>query len=213
MKLKQALTYDNIKKARRVYIPFDGEFQEVFSNPQDKGIWLIWGNSGSGKSSFVMQLVSELTKFYKVLYNSREEDPKDDDFYNRMEMFDIGQRKNKFQAVDDDYQSLMERLKQKASAKVVIIDSATYFFKGETGKPFEEYKKMRDTYPDKIFIITAHGGGSKPRSELEVSIMFDANMKVLVDAYAAFNKGRKYGRKNPYIIWGQKYTELMGSEN
>ena len=64
IKLKRALTYDDIKNTKRQYIPFTGEFQEVFSRPQDKGVWLIWGASGSGKSSFVMQLVAELAKYY-----------------------------------------------------------------------------------------------------------------------------------------------------
>ena len=83
IKLKRALTYDDIKNTKRQYIPFAGEFQEVFSRPQDKGVWLIWGTSGSGKSSFVMQLVAELAKYYKVLYNSLEEEPDDDDFFER----------------------------------------------------------------------------------------------------------------------------------
>ena len=38
IKLKQALTYDNIKNTKRYYIPFTGEFKEVFSTPQDKGV-------------------------------------------------------------------------------------------------------------------------------------------------------------------------------
>ncbi len=212
IKLKQPLTYENIKKARRTYIPLSGEFQEVFSNPQDKGVWLIWGSSGSGKSSFVMQLVAELVKHYKVLYNSKEEDPTDDEFFDRMEMFGVGNRRNNFQAAEDNINELMARLSKKASAKVVIIDSATYFFTGETGRPLEEYFRLTKAFPDKIFIITAHAKGEKPRTELETSIMFDARMKIFVDAYAATNKGRKYGRKNPYIIWEEKYEELMGAK-
>ena len=37
------------------------------------GVWLIWGKSGSGKSSFVMQLCKELCRHYKGIYNSLEE--------------------------------------------------------------------------------------------------------------------------------------------
>ena len=86
IKLKRALTYDDIKNTKRQYIPFTGEFQEVFSRPQDKGVWLIWGASGSGKSSFVMQLVAELAKYYKVLYNSLEEEPDDDEYGYQVEL-------------------------------------------------------------------------------------------------------------------------------
>ena len=103
IKLKQALTYDNIKNTKRHYIPFTGEFQEVFSTPQDKGGWLIWGASGSGKSSFVMQLVAEFARTYKVIYNSLEEEPDDDDFFLRMERCGIDSVRGNFHAVKDNY--------------------------------------------------------------------------------------------------------------
>lgn len=212
IKLKQALTYDNIKNTKRSYIPFTGEFQEVFSNPQDKGVWLIWGASGSGKSSFVMQLCAEFSKYYKVLYNSLEEDADDDDFFQRMERCGMERFKNNFNAVQDKYNELIKRLERKQSAKVVIIDSATYFFKGRTA--FQDYLRLvRQLFPKKIFIITAHARGNNPEDQLEFDIMHDANMKVRVDAYGAYNKGRKYGKKNPYIIWEEKYEELQGAKN
>lgn len=211
IKLNQALTYDNIKNVKRKYIPFSGAFQEVFSTPQDKGVWLIWGASGSGKSSFTMQLASELAKYYKVLYNSREEDPRDENFFNRMDLFGVKERSGKFHAIEDNFSQLMKRLSHKASAKVIIIDSATYFFRGHHS--FEDYLKLKKAYPNKLFIITAHARGERPRSELELSIMFDADMKIFVDAYGAYNKGRKYGRKNPYVIWEEKYEELQGFKN
>ena len=38
-----------------------------------KGVWFIWGSSGNGKTSFVMQLCKQLTRFGRVAYNSLEE--------------------------------------------------------------------------------------------------------------------------------------------
>lgn len=212
IKLKRALTYDDIKNTKRSYIPFTGEFREVFSTPQDKGVWLIWGASGSGKSSFVMQLCAEFAKHYKVLYNSLEEEPDDDDFFLRMERCGLEPLKQNFHAVKEDYHDLIRRLGRKQSAKVVVIDSATYFFKGRTA--FNDYIKLvRELFPKKIFIITAHARGNNPEDQLEFDIMHDANMKVRTDAYGAYNKGRKYGKKNPYIIWDEKYEELQGTQN
>lgn len=72
---------------------------------------------------------------------------------------------------------------------------------------------LKKAYPNKLFIITAHARGERPRSELGLSIMFNADMKIFVDAYGAYNKGRKYGRKNPYVIWEEKYEELQGFKN
>ena len=212
IKLKQALTYDNIKNTKRHYIPFTGEFQEVFSTPQDKGVWLIWGASGSGKSSFVMQLVAEFARTYKVIYNSLEEEPDDDDFFLRMERCGIDSVRGNFHAVKDNYDELVQRLRKKQSAKVVVIDSATYFFKGRNA--FQDHLTLvRKLFPKKIFIITAHARGNNPEDQLEFDIMHDANMKVRTDAYGAYNKGRKYGRKNPYVIWEERYEELQGYQN
>jgi len=169
----------------------------VFSTPQDKGVWLIWGASGSGKSSFVMQLVAEFARTYKVIYNSLEEEPDDDDFFLRMERCGIDSVRGNFHAVKDNYDELVQRLRKKQSAKVVVIDSATYFFKGRNA--FQDYLTLvRKLFPKKIFII---------------DIMHDANMKVRTDAYGAYNKGRKYGRKNPYVIWEERYEELQGHQN
>ena len=39
---------------------FEGDFYDAFGNPETTGVWFIWGNSGNGKSSFVMQLAKEL---------------------------------------------------------------------------------------------------------------------------------------------------------
>ena len=34
--------------------PFKGEWYDAFGEPERKGVWLVWGNSGNGKqpSSF-----------------------------------------------------------------------------------------------------------------------------------------------------------------
>ena len=117
-----------------------------------------------------------------------------------------------FHAVKDNYDELVQRLRKKQSAKVVVIDSATYFFKGRNA--FQDYLTLvRKLFPKKIFIITAHARGNNPEDQLEFDIMHDANMKVRTDAYGAYNKGRKYGRKNPYVIWEERYEELQGYQN
>ena len=50
-----------------------GAWADAFGEPERIGVWFIWGNSGNGKSSFVMQLCKELAKFGRVAYDSLEE--------------------------------------------------------------------------------------------------------------------------------------------
>ena len=54
-------------------LPFEGKWHDAFSTPERRGVWLIWGNTGNGKTSFVMQLCKELCRFGRVAYDSLEE--------------------------------------------------------------------------------------------------------------------------------------------
>ena len=40
--------------------PFEGKWRDAFDNPERKGVWLIWGNSSNGKTSFAMKLCKYL---------------------------------------------------------------------------------------------------------------------------------------------------------
>ena len=61
-----------MRKNREVYA-FEGALQEAFGQPEQNGVWFIWGRSGNGKTSFVLQLCKELTRYGKVAYDSLEE--------------------------------------------------------------------------------------------------------------------------------------------
>lgn len=54
--------------------PFDGEWEKAFGHPDRTGVWIIWGQSGNGKSSFVMKLIKKLCQYCnKVALDSLEE--------------------------------------------------------------------------------------------------------------------------------------------
>ena len=65
--MKKALTVANILNQKVERIEFDGEWYQAFKQPQNKGVWFIWGSSGGGKSYFVMQLAKELAKSRSAL--------------------------------------------------------------------------------------------------------------------------------------------------
>lgn len=50
-------------------LPFEGEWYDAFGTPESRGVWIVWGKSGSGKTSFVMKLCKELCKYGRVVYN------------------------------------------------------------------------------------------------------------------------------------------------
>lgn len=209
MALKRALTVQNVLDQRISTIPFKGKFYDVFGNPQDKGRWIVVGNSGSGKSSFMMQLAKEFARTQPTLYNFLEEDLDDENVQDRLKLFQMHDVSKNFKMISEGIEELEERLEKRGSAKVVIIDSAIYFFRGF---PFDKYLEFTRKFPDKLFIFTAHGKGTQPRTEFEGSIYFDATQKVNVNGYLAVNKGRKYGpSSNTYVVWQLGYDRLHGS--
>ncbi|WP_051289311.1 nSTAND3 domain-containing NTPase [Chryseobacterium daeguense] len=207
--MKQAVSIHRLRQIKIDRLNLSFHFEQAFAQPQNRGVWFVWGNSASGKSSFIMQLAKELAREFKVHYNSLEEDYDDASFIERTELFMMDHVADKFSVQNDSFDELIERLDKKGSAKVVIIDSATYFFSN-----FKQYLELKNKYKEKIFIITGHAQGANPRSELEKDIMFDAYMKIRIDAFGAYCKGRSIGANGgKFIIWKEKYEELNGTQN
>lgn len=211
MKLKRALTVSNVLATKVERITFTGRFYDVFGHPQKKGRWFVFGQSSSGKSSFVMQLTKEFATTEKTLLVSKEEDLDDDNLKDRLNMFHMQDVRNNFQMCEDNLEELDKRLEMRNSAQVVIIDSAMYLFMGYT---FQDYWNFTRKHRNKTLVFIGHASGQLPKTDFEVRIMYDATQKILVNGYVATNKGRKFGPGNPqYIVWQKGYEDLHGITN
>ncbi|OUD28814.1 ATP-binding protein [Flavobacterium psychrophilum] len=206
--LPKALTVANIINQVVKRIHFTGIWFDAFKEPQDKGVWFIWGGSGSGKSTFILMLCKVLAELgFKVFLNLLEEETDDTDFIDRVNLLEMNDVEGNFLARTYDYNDLVSYLKRKNSAKVVVIDSATYFFES-----FDQYKQFKRMFKDKIIIITGHANGKNPKHALEDSIMYDAKMKIFVNGYLALCKGRTIGPNGGrFIIWQSGYDKANGS--
>lgn len=214
MALRKVLSVTDVTSTKAKHIRFTGEFFDVFGNPQNRGRWFVWGESGSGKSSFIFQLLKEFARTEKTLLVTNEEERSDEAFQDRFNLFNMHDVKDNLQIIDkESLEDLSERLKRRNSPRVVIIDSVPYMFiyKGLT---LQHYFDFVDGFPDKLIVFIAHADGKKPASEFEKRVMYDATQKVFVSGYVATNKGRKFG---PYskqlIIWKKGYEDLMGAKN
>lgn len=203
----QFLTVANIENQKIERIQFSGEFYEAFRKPQNKGMWFVWGTSGSGKSTFLMMLAKEFAKTEKVLYNLLEEDTNDSDFIERVGLCQMNEVEGNFYAQQYNFEQLCYKLDQRNSPKVVFIDSMTYLT-----KDINKYFELKQKYPDKIFVISGHAEGKNPRTEFEKSIMYDAKMKIFVTGYLAVCKGRTIGPNGGrFIVWQEGYEKLRGA--
>ncbi len=205
--IAKVLTVANIVNQAVKRIHFKGEWFQAFKEPQDKGVWFIWGTSGSGKSTFLMKLCKALALLeYKVFMNLCEEETDDSDFIDRVNMQDMQDVADKFFAKTYSYDETVLYLQKRDSPKVVVIDSATYFFES-----FEQYQAFKKMFRNKIIIITGHANGKNPKFALEDSIMYDAKMKIYTNGYLALCKGRTIGPNGGrFIIWQSGYDKANG---
>ena len=196
---------------------FDGKWLASFGNVPDYGVWFVYGGSGSGKTSFIMQLAKYLTSFGNVFFNSLEMSfirknkklIKPADFkiaWDRVNMSDV---EGKINADTEQLDKLRVRLSAKRSPQIVIIDSLQYIRLSNTGRraQFGELVDFFNQFHDKLFIISGHADGKEPRKGIGVDMMFHASVKVYVDGYKAFIRSRFPVDENwtsePFVIWEQ----------
>lgn len=208
LKLKNVLTVANIQNQKIERIPFSESWLDAFGNPQDRGVWFIWGGSGSGKSTFVMKLAKTLAEEYKTHYNLLEEETDDSDYIDRTLLCGMNEVQDNFHTSNYTYIELLAFLNKRNPPKVVVIDSITYMT-----KDFEQYMELKTLCNKKqiILILIGHAEGKNPRTEFEKSIMYDAKMKVFVTGYLAICKGRTIGKNGGrFIVWQEGYDKLNG---
>jgi len=183
---------------------FDGEFAASFGTPELKGAWFVWGNSGNGKTSFVLQLCKYLTKFGRVAYNSMEEGDSES-FKIACQRERMEEAKRKFILLDKEpIAELKERLRKRKAPQVVVIDSIQY-----SQMSYSEYTELLNEFGNTLFLIISHSEGKEPEGKIAKKIRFDAFIKIRVEGFVAFVKSR-YGGDKPYTIWDEGAEKYHG---
>ena len=193
---KRAISVHQLLNQNFKVLDFEGEWRESLGQPELTGTWLIWGNSGNGKTRFALQLAKYLTTFGKKLaFNSMEEGAS---VSMRRAFAECGMQEVSRRIIlldNEPIPELIERLSKRKSPDVVIIDSVQY-----SGLTYADYKKLRDRFRSKLFILISHAEGKHPEGRVARSIRFDAYIKIWVEGYKAYPMSR-YGGGEPYTIW------------
>lgn len=177
--------------------PFEGEWEKAFGHPDRTGTWIIWDNSGNGKSSFVMQLAKYLCRFAKVAYDSLEEST-GLSLKNSLVRHKMEEVNRRFVILDrESMEELSERLSKRRSPEIVIIDSFQY-----SGLTYATYKAMKEKHANKLLIFISHAEGMNPEGRAAKKVAYDADVKIFVQGFRAMCKGRFITAPgNYYTIW------------
>ena len=93
----------------------------------------------------------------------------------------------------------------KKSARIVVIDSFQY-----TLMSYRDYLAFKQQFPDKLIIFISHADGKNPAGRSAKSVMYDASLKIYIEGYRAFSKGRYIGEKGYFDIWPERALKYWG---
>ncbi|MDT8412676.1 MAG: AAA family ATPase [Vicingaceae bacterium] len=195
IKLQKAYSIRDIETKKFQSIRLADDFQKLIGKPELCGSWIIFGDSGNGKTRFALELAKSLARFKKVAYNSLEEGISLS-LSKAIKEINFSKVQGNFQLLQQEsIQQLEERLKRQRSPQVVIIDSLQF-----SGLDKLSYKALTKRYAKKLFIFISHAEGKLPQGSTAKAVRYDSNVKVFVKGYKAFAVSR-YGGGTPYIIW------------
>lgn len=193
--IKRAISVSELMTTNHKVMQFEGDWLDSLGEPELTGSWLIWGNSGNGKTRFALQLCKYLTKFGRVAYDSLEEGASKS-MQSAFIDLDMEEVKRRIILLDrEPISELIPRLEKRNSPDIIAIDSIQY-----SGLNAASYKQLVNRFRNKLFILISHADGKNPAGRVATSIRFDAMIKIRVEGYRAFPVSR-YGGGEPYTIW------------
>ncbi|MFK7060921.1 AAA family ATPase [Flavobacterium oreochromis] len=166
--------------------------------------WFVFGDSGQGKTSYVLAIVKELTKKYKVHYNTLEEGTKKS-FQIAVSRAGLKGNKN-FQYAKENYEQMCNRLRKKKQPRIVVIDSCQYFFRG---KQTQHYIKFIEEFENTTFIWVSGADGTKPKGKIADDIRYDCDIVVFIKDFKAEIKKNRFEASESYIIWEEGYKNSL----
>ncbi len=196
--------------SKKKSMDFEGPWYDLLGRPALSGSWIIWGASGSGKTSFACRLAKYLCNFGRVAYLSWEEG---DSLSLQRSFEDVNMMEVNGRLVlvcDMEIQEIIDRLEQPKSWDIIIVDSLQYSKIG-----YDLYMDLRKKFPRKLFVFISHAEGKKPKGSIADNIRYDSNCKIYIEAFKADAKSRfldKGQKQKPFIIWEEKAALFWGEQ-
>ncbi len=211
----RAISNKNVLAAQFETADFDGPFLASFGRPELRGVWLIWGDSGSGKTTFTLQLCKYLAGFRRVAYNSLEQglSLSLQRAWERVDMAEAGS--NIILLNKETLPELRARLSKRKSPEIIVIDSVQYLTKFYV----QQFNELKEDFPDKLFIFISQAdkAGKDPAGSVAKHIRYDADIKIKVEGYKAFVTTRyedptKGEGGADFIIWQQGANDYWAGQ-
>lgn len=209
--MSRSLTVRNLYDKKFNQFKFDGLYQRAMGNPESNGIWLIYGREKNGKTWWALMLANFISSLKKVLYISAEEGI-GMDFVAACKRAKIDKSNSSLKFEEYmPFEELKEKIRKRKSAEVIVIDN-TLIYSGEI-RP-SDLNKLKNEFPDKLFIILAHEERGEPYKALGKEAKKLAKIIMRVEGLAVHISGRCPGgvisidENKAALFWG---TEALAS--
>lgn len=211
----RAISNQNVLAAKFETVEFTGEWLASFGRPELRGTWIIWGGSGSGKTTFTLMLCKYLANFGRVAYDSLEQglSLSRQKAWERVGMAEAGN--SVILLNKEELPELRARLNKRKSPEIVIIDSVQYL----DGFNWASFKKLKREYPGKLFVFISQAdrAGKDPDGKLAGKIRYDAEIKIKVEGFKAFVTTRYEDAERgeggaDFVIWEQGAAEYWAEQ-
>ena len=204
----KAISNRDVAAARFETVPFEGEWLAAIGRPELRGSWLVFGQSGSGKTTFALQLARYLSRFARVAYNTLEQglSLSFQSAWIRAGMEEAG---SAIVVLDKEpLHQLRQRLAKRRSPQVVIIDSLTAL----PGFTRKDYLSLVGGFPGKLFVFLAHERKGLPDPAIAETVRRLSEVKIYVEGFRAHISSRyacpeRGEGVSDYIIWRQGADE------
>lgn len=205
--MARALSVNEMMAIKHRTIPFSKPWADAFGAPSCTGMWFVWGRSGSGKTSFMMQLCKELCRHFKGAYNSLEEGTSVtiQNAIIQHNMMSVNSRLVFLNAEPID--ELSARMDKRMSPHFYVIDSIQY-----TGLNANTLRDFVEAHKNKLIIFTSQVRGEQPAGRPAESAKFDAALKIWVEGFRAKSHGRTFGSVGYYDVWPERAREYWGDD-
>lgn len=202
--MAKAISNKNVCDARFEAAEFTGKWLASLGKPELRGSWIIYGSSGSGKTTFAMELCKYLGGFRKTAYDSLEQglSLSFQTAWQRVNMLEAGT--SVIALNKEPIAELRARLAKRKSPDVVFIDSLTCL----VGFTRRDYVNLMAEFPNKLFVFLAHEKNGQPDPAIGEVVRRLSDIKIRVEGYKAFvttryeNPARGEGGAE-FVIWEQ----------
>ena len=158
--MSRALTTKNVIDKKHSTFQFDGQWLQIFGEPEKAGAWLIYGKDKNGKTWGTLLIAQYLSKSDKVLYISAEQGISKS-FKDALVRAKINPNNNKLHysgyiSLDELYEVLNRK---RSAPTIVVIDNITFYTDELKNGAF---RKLLKDFPKTLFIFLAHEERGEP---------------------------------------------------